>query len=100
MTLPVTKPVFQDPPDEYDKAFMRQVLRQLDGFFTRLNAQGDIQATSINLSQLPNETQAYALRSGDLYEKNGDVFVVKEHIATVTPVPKSTTAVGAVTTTP
>lgn len=74
MTLPIQKPRFADPPDEYDKEYMSQLLRQLDTFFTKLNAPGSIQATTIHLSQLP--TAATGLKAGDLWNDLGTVKIV------------------------
>lgn len=74
MTLPVTKPVFQDPPDEYSREYIKNALKQIDLFAQRLNSAGAIQATSINLSQLP--TSSAGLKPGDLWNDAGTVKIV------------------------
>lgn len=74
MTIPAQKAALPDPPVEYSKAYMDMLLRQLDLYFSRLNAAGSIQATTINLSQLP--TAATGLKSGDLWNDAGTVKIV------------------------
>lgn len=100
MTLPVERPVLQNPPAEYDQEYMKHMTKQLELFFQRLNAAGAIQATTINLSKIPSITTAHTLRTGDLYESEGDVFVVKDSVAHISPIATVTGAVGTVTTTP
>jgi len=70
MTLPVQKPIFQSPPPEYSPDYLRQLIRALDGFFTQLNAAGSIQATTLNLSQVPGHSDTL-LRIGDVFMVDG-----------------------------
>jgi hypothetical protein len=74
MTLPVTPPVLQSPPEEYDREYMKHMISQLEIYIKRLNAAGKIQATTINLSQLP--TSSVGLKTGDLWNDSGTVKIV------------------------
>lgn len=74
MTLPVQRPTFQEPPEEYSSEYLKQVIKSLELYIQRLNSPGSIQATTINLSNLP--TSATGLKTGDLWNNLGTVKIV------------------------
>lgn len=74
MTLPVQRPVFQDPPDQYNASYMKQLIKQLELYMRLMNAPGPIQASAITLTALP--TSSVGLKSGDLWNDAGTVKIV------------------------
>lgn len=74
MTLPVQKPTFPLPPDSYDADYMKNLIKQLELYINRLNSQGALRGTTLNLSQLPTATTGLA--SGDLWNDLGVVKIV------------------------
>lgn len=65
MTLPVSNPLLPPPPREYDSRIFAGWVQQLELFFKKLNTNGPIAASTLNLSALP--TSATGLRSGDVW---------------------------------
>lgn len=65
MSLPVQPPVLSPPPPEYDRSLFANWLAQFDLFFKRLNNQGPLRGSTLNLSDLP--TSAAGLMPGDVW---------------------------------
>jgi len=67
------------PTAEYDPAYIRQLLQQLDRHFLRLNAvqQLNVATLNINLDTLPTEADVADLRSGDVYRDTTASNVLK-----------------------
>lgn len=63
-----------DPPDEYDQAYMRRLVRSLELFIEAVQSTGRVQGTTANLSRLP--TSSAGLASGELWNDAGDVKIV------------------------
>lgn len=76
MSLPVKLPTFASPPDEYDKAYMEGILRQIKQYMQFVNAEGNIYCADIIATTLP--TSADGLRPGTFYNDNGTIKVVLE----------------------
>lgn len=67
-------PVLSNPPEEYNQAYMRSLVANLNVAFVQLTARQLLECERINVSRLP--TASTGLRSGDLWNDNGTVRVV------------------------
>lgn len=63
-----------DPPDEYDPAYMRRLLADLETFMRLSQAPGRVEGTTAKLSKLP--TSSAGLAAGELWNDAGDVKIV------------------------
>lgn len=77
-------------PTEYNKAFMDQLLKVLQLYFTQLDNNGPLQGSTLNLSSinqvtnkqniiLPTQASLSSLRTGDIYYDTsaGNVLKIK-----------------------
>ena len=74
MSLPVKVPTFAAPPDEYDKAYMEGILRQIRLYMTQINAEGTLFCADVITTAMP--TDPVGLRPGTLYNDAGTVKIV------------------------
>jgi hypothetical protein len=65
---------FPTPPDNYDTAYMAQLVRMLNRAIQDINNPGHIHATDANFSALP--TSATGLRTGDIWNDSGTIKIV------------------------
>tara|TARA_R100000742_G_C4206962_1_gene34421 strand:- start:207 stop:491 length:285 start_codon:yes stop_codon:yes gene_type:complete len=90
MSTKIVRSIIPIAPVSYDSTYLNQLARALD------NVIEDQRTPIVNLSNIPNISQANGLSIGDLYEANGFLkIVVNGDIFAGTSV--GTTAVGTVT---
>lgn len=70
----VPDPVLALPPLEYDCQYMNMIVRQLNYYIQQQANPGAVQATTLNLSQLP--TASTGLASGDVWNDSGTLKIV------------------------
>jgi len=86
----VTPPNLPVPPVEYNVAYMNQLLKVLQLYFTQVSNNGPLQGSTLNLSSinqitnkqdivLPTQTSLSTLRTGDIYYDTsaGNVLKIK-----------------------
>ena len=64
-----------EPPETYQKSFFQQLLSDLYKRFQTIENPGHVQATTLNLSNLP--TSSAGLRAGDIWVDTGAGNVLK-----------------------
>ena len=69
----VAPPRLPEPPDEYNRPYMADLVRALEIFIEQERNAGEIRATRITLTDLP--TSATGLESGALYNDSGTIKV-------------------------
>lgn len=73
MSLPVQPPVLSPAPQEYDQNYMNTLIEEVENLVRRLNTIGPIQATTVQITDLP--TSSAGLSSGYLWNDSGTVKV-------------------------
>lgn len=63
-----------DPPAEYDPAYMRLLVSQLEQYIRSAQATGRVTGTTANFNQLP--TSSAGLATGELWNSAGTVKIV------------------------
>lgn len=63
-----------DPPNEYTRGYMSQLIRTIELLFTSLKTRRRIMGTTLNLSKLP--TSSAGLASGDVWNDTGTLKIV------------------------
>lgn len=69
----VAPPRLPEPPDEYSRPYMADLIRALEIFIEQERNAGEIRATNITLTDLP--TSATGLETGTLYNDSGTIKV-------------------------
>lgn len=70
----VPDPVLALAPLEYDVQYLNMIVRQLNYYIQQQANPGAVQATTLNLSQLP--TSSTGLASGDVWNDSGTLKIV------------------------
>ena len=73
-SLPGSIPILPAAPKAYDQVYMNRLVTAIETLVLQLNSPRSIQATRINISQLP--TSSANLFSGDLWNNSGVVNIV------------------------
>lgn len=74
MPTVVPPPRLPEPPDQYDRVYMEDVMRSLQVFIDQVRNPGEIRATKVTLTDLP--TSSVGLETGALYNDSGTVKIV------------------------
>jgi len=92
----LVRPYFPIPPQNYDQAYLNEVIRAFSVFIQQIQNPGDARHTELTLTELQSNDQG--LETGALFEVDGFVKISRSfnpHLAGV----GSTGAVGSVTVT-
>lgn len=73
MSLPAQPAMFSPAPAEYNQEYLNSLVGELENFITKLNTIGPVQATTIQVTDLP--TSSAGLPSGYLWNDSGTVKV-------------------------
>ena len=68
-------PRLPDAPEEYNIAFMQDLIRAIETFIQQERNTGELRGTKITLTNLPTSTTG--LETGALYNDSGTVKVVE-----------------------
>tara|TARA_Y100000114_G_C11617884_1_gene258221 strand:- start:214 stop:441 length:228 start_codon:yes stop_codon:yes gene_type:complete len=68
-------PRLPDAPEEYNIAFMQDLIRAIETFIQQERNPGELRGTKITLTNLPTSTTG--LETGALYNDSGTVKVVE-----------------------
>lgn len=77
MSLPIQLPNLPDPPDEYSREYLRELLNMLTLFFREQNTIGPIGFSAAYASALPDASQLALLPPGTIFEDNGVLKIVR-----------------------
>jgi|TARA_X000001388_G_scaffold64286_1_gene50461 hypothetical protein len=73
LAVEVSPPRLPEPPEEYTKRYMNDLLRSLQFFIEQQNQDGSLRGTNLTLTDLP--TSELGLETGALYNDSGTVKV-------------------------
>ena len=73
MATEVPAPRLPEPPEQYTKGYMNDLLRSLQFFIEQQNVNGPLRGTNLTLTDLP--TSELGLETGALYNDSGTVKV-------------------------
>ena len=67
-------PNFGSVPEEYQRAYIESMIRQLNEALDHMRAEGDLTTATLQLTNLP--TTASGLRAGQVFNDNGTLKIV------------------------
>jgi len=73
LAVEVPSPRLPEPPEEYTKRYMNDLLRSLQFFIEQQKQEGSLRGTNLTLTDLP--TSELGLETGALYNDSGTVKV-------------------------
>jgi len=90
MSRVLVQPQFPNPPQEYDRAYMAEVVRSFSVFLQQINNPGPWRASDLTLTNLQTDDQGLEL--GGLFQQDGYVKITIPYM----PHPRGNSATGAV----
>jgi len=90
-----TNPNFGRVPQEYDKGFFDNLVRQIGVVLTQMHFPGDIEGSTIRLEGLP--TSPSGLKTGQVWVDNGVLKIVFPSVTVFPSGTEATSATGIVT---
>ncbi len=89
-------PVFPTPPEEYDAAYVADLIRALNYFVDQVGNAGPMRGTTLVLTDLP--TSGAQLETGAVYSDNGTLKIVLVNVGYASSV-SAALSIGTVTVT-
>ena len=89
-------PVFPTPTEEYDPAYVADLIRALNFFVDQVGNAGPMRGTTLVLTDLP--TSGAQLETGAVYNDNGTLKIVLENIGYASSI-SAASSIGTVTVT-
>jgi len=89
-------PVFPTPTEEYDPAYVADLIRALNFFVDQVGNAGPMRGTTLVLTNLP--TSGAQLETGTVYNDNGTLKIVLENIGYASSI-SAASSIGTVTVT-